>query len=281
MSKPVTENALATAWPGNGLPNAIQSRIAHGQEDQPGDDGDGGDEPDARRPAERLHAPRDDEPGEADVERLVAGQRGEADQHAEGDEPRVGQPAAARVADEARHQQAGRQGEHRERHRRVGQGRVEEQRQVDRRRQPGPDGERPGALARQAALLRDVGRQPPGEDRDERADEDRRPLGRRERRAEDRHRDRRQERRQRQPHLEGGAREHERRRLVAPQRVGDEPAALDEVPGDAEVVGGVLGLREDDLAGERRSRDQRARRRRSRPPVRTASRRVTARPATG
>ena len=38
----------------------------------------------------------------------------------------------------------------------------------------------------------------------------------------------------------------ERRRLVAPERVGDEAAALDEVARDADVVGRVLGLREDD-----------------------------------
>ncbi len=31
MSKPLTENALATACPGNGLPNVAQSRIAHGR----------------------------------------------------------------------------------------------------------------------------------------------------------------------------------------------------------------------------------------------------------
>ena len=49
MSKPVTENALATAWPGNGLPNAIQSRIAQGRKTSPAIDGDGGDEPDTRR----------------------------------------------------------------------------------------------------------------------------------------------------------------------------------------------------------------------------------------
>ena len=64
----------------------------------------------------------------------------------------------------------------------------------------------------------------------------------------ERHRDRGQERRQRQPDLERRPREHERRRLVAPQRVGDEAAALDEVARDADVVGRVLGLREDDLA---------------------------------
>ena len=35
MSKPVTENALATACPGSGLPNATQSRIAHGRKTSP------------------------------------------------------------------------------------------------------------------------------------------------------------------------------------------------------------------------------------------------------
>ena len=83
MSKPVTENALATAWPGNGLPNATQSRIAHGRKTSPATTRDRGDEPDPRRAAERRHAPRDDQPGEAELERLVAGQGGQADEHAE------------------------------------------------------------------------------------------------------------------------------------------------------------------------------------------------------
>jgi hypothetical protein len=30
MSKPVTESALASVWPGSGVPNSIQSRIIHG-----------------------------------------------------------------------------------------------------------------------------------------------------------------------------------------------------------------------------------------------------------
>ena len=62
----------------------------------------------------------------------------------------------------------------------------------------------------------------------------------------------REERRQGQPDLEGGTREDERRRLVAPQRVGHETAPIDEVARDADVIGGVLGLREDDLGGEPR-----------------------------
>ena len=91
----------------------------------------------------------------------------------------------------------------------------------------------------------------------------------------ERHRDRREERRQRQPDLERRPREDERRRLVAPQRVGHEAAALDQVARDADVVGGVLGLREDDLRRddgadhERDDEDRRAR-------TSQASRRVTA-----
>ena len=49
----------------------------------------------------------------------------------------------------------------------------------------------------------------------------------------------------------------ERRRLVAPQGIGDEPAALEQVARDADVVGRVLGLREDDLRREDRADDER------------------------
>ena len=66
---------------------------------------------------------------------------------------------------DAGHEQAGGEGEDRERHRRVGERRMEQERQVDRRDQPGPDGERPRATDRQAAFRGDVGGEPPGQDR--------------------------------------------------------------------------------------------------------------------
>ena len=50
MSKPVTDSALATAWPGSGLPNTAQSRTRPRQEDEAGDDG--------HRPIRRPRAPR-------------------------------------------------------------------------------------------------------------------------------------------------------------------------------------------------------------------------------
>ena len=119
----------------------------------------------------------------AEEDRLVAGQRGKADEDAQPDDPRVGQAGAARIGGDAGHEQARRQGEDRERHRRVGQRRVEEERQVDRGGQPGPDRERPGAAGGKPAFRRDVGGEPPGQDRHDRPDDDGRPLGGRERRA--------------------------------------------------------------------------------------------------
>src|SRR5207245_8239827 len=35
IAKPVTDSALVNAWPGNGLPNTIQSRTAHGAKTRP------------------------------------------------------------------------------------------------------------------------------------------------------------------------------------------------------------------------------------------------------
>ena len=47
------------------------------------------------------------------------------------------------------------------------------------------------------------------------------------------------------------------RGLEAPERVGHEPAAFEEVAGDADVVGGVLRLRKDDRGGDERPDDER------------------------
>ena len=141
-----------------------------------------------------------------------------------------------------------------EQHRRVGERRVEQERQVDGRGEAGPDRERPrrgrraaprstatSAASRQASTRgpsrRARGRPGPRASRP-RAGSGPAPL--------QRDRDRGEEGRQGEPDLEGGPREHQRRRAEAPQGVGHEPAALDEVAGDADVVRGVLGLGEDD-----------------------------------
>ena len=47
MSKPVTENALVTAWPGSGLPNSTQFRHAHGAKMARASDTDDPDQPEA------------------------------------------------------------------------------------------------------------------------------------------------------------------------------------------------------------------------------------------
>ena len=194
MSKPVTEKAFVMAWPGSGLPNTTQSRIAHGAKTRPATSPTTRHQP--KPPRTRLSPPMTHATtaqASAEQDRLVAGQRGQADQDAEREDARsVSRPPRGsrtmRVIS-----RAGGERERRERHRRVGQGRVEQQRQVDGRRQAGAEGQRPRPPERQLALRRDIGGEPPGQDRDDRADQDGRPLGRREGRPEERHRDRREE----------------------------------------------------------------------------------------
>ncbi|TMC62286.1 MAG: hypothetical protein E6J17_07010 [Chloroflexi bacterium] len=123
---------------------------------------------------------------------------------------------------------------------------MEDERQIDTRGQAGTQREDGDAAGRQAPLRAGIGGQPPGQHRDERTDDHRTHLGGCERRAEHRHGNRGEERRQREPDLEGGARHRERRRLVAPQGITDEAAAVEQVAGDADVVGRVLRLGEDD-----------------------------------
>ena len=221
------------------------------------DDSGQADQPDALDPGRRRREPGHHRPGQPDPDRLVARQRRQADERPQADHPQVGQTRPAWVARDPRHQQARGQGQHRERHRRVRQGGMEEERQVDRGRQARAEGQGPGSSDRQTAFLRDVGGKAPGEDRHERPDDDRRDLGGLERRTDDGHRDRGEERRQRQPHLERRPREHERRRLEAPQGVRHEAAAVQQVACHADVVGGVLGLGEHDLRGEERARHER------------------------
>ena len=250
MSKPVTDRALVRAWPGNGLPNAAQSRIAHGRKTRPATI--------ATVAISRTRVARSRVPmphatiTQARPMKTASFRVSPANPMSSPSPMTRGSASRAPrgSARDAGHEQAGGEGEDRERHRRVGECGMEQERQVDRRDQPGPDRERPGATDRQRAFRGDVGGEPPGQDRHERPDEDRRPLGRRERRAEERHRDRREEGREWQPDLERLARELERRGAVAPQRVRDETAALEQVAGDPDVVGRVLRLGEDDLAGD-------------------------------
>ena len=89
MSKPVTESAFVAAWPGSGLPKTTQSRNAQGAKTSDRDD--------PRDPTSRTRAarssPRDpqghDGPGRARARRLVAGERGQPDEGAQADEPRI------------------------------------------------------------------------------------------------------------------------------------------------------------------------------------------------
>ena len=278
MSKPVTDRALEIAWPGSGLPNTAQSRTAHGANTSEAHDRDDADQPQALRRGEprRRQASQAQASGEPD--RLVAGQRRGAQQQADRQQPRVREARAARVAEHAGHQQAGAQGEHAEQDRGVRQGGVEEERQVDGRGEarsrspasaPGPRGSR--------ALARHVRGQAPRQDRQDRARRARdRPARRASRSPAGSARPRPSSAigiatssdGQRQPDLERRAREHQRRRAVAPQRVRDEPAALHEVARHAHVVG----------ACPRASGRRRRRRRRPGRPGRT--RRCRARSAT-
>ena len=156
MSKPVTDRALASAWPGSGLPNSSQSRTIHGAKtasattagtaiegDLRGDPATPGRGPDDERARRSRRTPP----------RCGSARRGRSATPS-AEQPPVGQPERLRRSQQPRHQRAGRQGEDREQHRRVGQGRVEDERQVDGRGQPGADREDAGAADRQAALDR-------------------------------------------------------------------------------------------------------------------------------
>ncbi len=147
------------------------------------------------------------DPCQGEPRGLVACQGSQTQQDADPEQTRVAETAVMRLAKHARHQQAGAQHEGRERHRRIGEGRVQDERQIDRRGETRPEGDGPGAHGRHAALRGDIGREPPGEHRHRRADEDARDLRGLERRAEDEHRDRREERRERHPDLERRSRE--------------------------------------------------------------------------
>jgi hypothetical protein len=204
----------------------------------------------AAEAAGATREPHHDDPGQGQPDRLVPGQRREPQQDPERDDAPVvqaqpdAQAAAAggdlgRGAKDPRPEEARGQDDGPEEHRRIGQDRVEDERQEDGRRQPRPDGQGPGPAHREPALDGDVGRQSPGQDGHEPADDDRRPLGRGEGGAEREHREGGEERRQREPDLERRTWELEGWGAVAPDRVAHEAAALHEVAGDADVVGGV------------------------------------------
>ncbi len=213
----------------------------------------------ARTPGRPRPAPREpgqQRPGQRQPQRLVPSQRGQPQHHAEPDEPPVAGPPAPRLAQDPCHEQARRQGEHRERHGRVGERAVDDQRAVGACDQPHAKRQDARPAPWKPALLGHVGREAPCQHRDQRAHEDGGHLRRPERRAEQRHGDGVDEGRQRHPDLEGGARHHERRRLVAPERVADQPVALDEVAGDRHVVGGVLRDGERDRRGRDGAHDE-------------------------
>ena len=192
-----------------GLPNTSQSRMIHGA-----------------NTSERDHARRgDDEPRDAPARQATISHV--APSQMASLRVSAASPMTTPSADDARVEQPDALGRwrrsgpsagtrsrasDRERHRRIGQGAVEEQRQVDRGRQARADGERSGPLRRHPPLLGDVRGEPPGEDRHDRADDDATSTwaawnGR----SEERHRDGGEERRQRQPDLERRSREDERR----------------------------------------------------------------------
>ena len=136
-----------------------------------GDDADQA-EPDTPRVVP-LHAPGQPRPGQGEPDGLVARQRREADEQADPEEAGVQHPGLPRLAQDARHQQRRAEDEGAEQHRGVGQRGVEQQRQVDRRREPGPGCERSSPPGRQAALQGDVRGEAPGEDGHDRAGDDR------------------------------------------------------------------------------------------------------------
>ena len=177
MSKPVTRSALASAWPGSGLPKTTQSRIAHGAKTRPATTAT---TPISRTRVRAVEAaePQRRSPRRGRARPPRCGSAPASPMRTpEADDPRVGQPGAARVARRSGSSAGRRRGRGPRTASSSRAGRVEQERQVDRGRQPGPDRQRPGAADGQAAFRRDVGREPPGEDRHERADDDRRPPG--------------------------------------------------------------------------------------------------------
>ena len=83
MSWPVTLNALATAWPGNGFPNTAQSRSIQGTKTR------NATAPTTATRRSMPGPPGEQEPDEPEPDRLVAGQGGQADEDAERDDPRI------------------------------------------------------------------------------------------------------------------------------------------------------------------------------------------------
>jgi hypothetical protein len=189
-------------------------------------------------------------PGKCQPESFVAGEGGEPDQDAQAQQARIADPGAARLAQETGDHEAGAEDQGREGTRGIGQGAEQDERQLDGRGQPGSQGQRAGPPGRQPELRGDVGTQAPGQDRDERANQERRDLGDSKGRAEQEHRQGDEERRQGQPDLECRPREGERRRLEAPQGIARQAVAGDQVARHHHVVGSVLRRREGHGSGK-------------------------------
>ena len=246
-----------TAWPGSGLPSSTRFRYAHGAKNARATT--------ATTPISRRRA----SPSASTVNQAMAAQirasqtvslrvsAPRPEQDAERQQPRVRQRRAARVAHDAGHEQARAEHDRGEQHRRVGQGRVEEQRQVDGRRQPGPERDPAGAVCPEAPLLAtssasrqaSTGTSAPTSTLDTWAAGKVGPkiaIGIAARNVGSGS----QTSNAGRGKTSGGV-------LIAPQRVADETAALEQVARHADVVRGVLRLREDDLRGEEGPHDQR------------------------
>ena len=257
MSKPVIDSALASAWPGSGLPKTTQSRTAHG--------------PKTTRATTAGTATRREPPADAaPLHQASAGPgRGRARRPRSGSARRGrGRPRARAAAGRAR------------RRRRLGRRRIRvmsrraarasaangivesgsaPNRTAAGRRPPSARSRSPACGPVRAAARaprrrrRRVARRGPG-----RASRPARPGPGRRRSVGPR------------TAIAGGRAaigsgsqtskagrgKYERRRLEAPDRVADEAAALDHVAGDADVVGGVLGGREAEHRGEDRPDDE-------------------------
>ena len=239
------------------------------REQQQGDRGRNGDQGDSS--SARAAPPGEPDPGQGQPGSLVPGQRGQPK-----DDP---EPEQSRVADGAPRRRIGAGAGSSTGSRRGRAWRTASSNRAARR--TGSSGRNttavrpvPSASVRarptgKRALLGHVGREPPGEDRHERADQHRRDLGRVERRSEEGHRRQREQAGQRQPDLERRAWEFERRGLEAPDRVADQAAALDDVAGDARrsrrcPPGSGSGARRRRSPG-RRWRQRRSRRRSATP----------------
>ena len=159
MSKPVTESAFETAWPGQRVAEDDPVAGRPGREHQQAHDGDHADQPQAlRRAASRPRRIASQAQTIATQSASLRVSAAAPTQQAHRQQARVQEARAPRVAQHARHQQAGAQGEHPEQDRGVRLDGVEQQRQVDR---GGEARSRSPASARGPAPARAPRRRPP------------------------------------------------------------------------------------------------------------------------